>query len=88
MTEATGHRAEDRLPPQGLCAGTHGKVAMAASRVKTAVLSLPGLAQENGAGAGSRCLRQNSAGDRPGGERPSGRSALEETKRQGICPSM
>lgn len=75
-------------PTPGPRAGTHGKAAMAASRVNTAVLGLAGPTHENGAGVGSRCLRQNSVGDRPGGEMPSGRSALEETKRQGVCPSM
>lgn len=75
-------------PATGLCVGTHGKAAMAASRVNTAVLSLAGPTHEKGAGAGSRCLRQNSVGDSPGGGMPSGRSALEETKRQGVCPSM
>lgn len=73
---------------RGCGAGTHGKAAMVASWVKTAVLDSPGLAQDSRVGAGSRCLRQNSAGDRPGSETPSGRSALEETKRQGVCPSM
>lgn len=68
--------------------GTHGKVAMVASLVKMAVLGSAGPLQENKVGAGSRCLRQNSAGDRPGSETPSGRSALEETKRQGVCLSM
>lgn len=61
---------------------------MVASRAKTAVLGSAGPAQENRVGAGSRCRRQNSDGDRPGGERPSGKSALEEMNRQGICPSM
>lgn len=61
---------------------------MVASWVKTAVLGWAGPKQENEAGAGSRCLRQNSAGDRPGEATPSGRSALEEMKRQGVCPSM
>lgn len=77
-----------RPPTTGLRVGTHGKAAMAASRVNTAALSLAGPTHEKGAGAGSRCLRQNSVGDSPGGEMPSGRSALEETKRQGVCPSM
>jgi hypothetical protein len=61
---------------------------MVASRVKMSVLGWDRPAQENGVGAGSRCLRQNSAGDRPGGMTPSGRSALEETNRQGVCPSI